>query len=234
SAVNTSVRPTATVADPGVTPVTLGSAIVTPSMATFPVLRTEKVYTTSSPRSAMPLPFASSSAACFSISIPGSNVGVDTESSGDVTVAPPGVVPEPVATLSTTPSSTSCAVTVYGSAVKVAEALGARDATVTGVRPVSIASVAETSCSVTLPVLVSTIVYEICSPSSATPLPLTSSSAAVLSATIAPIGSGTSTMFVTGSLGTVPPPGALPVTVASLSTWPASTSACVTVYGSAV
>ena len=156
----------------------------------------------------------------FSVIFGAEAIGVVTESES-VTAAPLGALAEAVAVLTTFPASTSACVSGYV-AVQVVAALGA--SCVTGqVTVPAFASATATVVSVTLPVLVTRNEYGIVEPAA---LP------DAVPAVFVNVRLGAALMgVVTPSVAvTAAPLGGVAEAVAELKTWPASTSACVSVY----
>src|SRR5690606_8448630 len=141
-------------------------------------------------------------------------VGVTTSGDSALTVSPAGSCPCAVATLVTDPRAASASVTTYGSAVAVTDSPGARDATLEGVRLTSFGSLISTSVTVTLPVLVTVIVYSMRSPVSARPLPSASMIRACLSTCrLGATGAG-GTFTTDGGVVMAVPPSGVPLAVA--------------------
>src|SRR5690606_32688665 len=164
------------------------------------------------------------------VCVPGVSTSPSVGSSGSIGL-PSGSSPAAVATFSTLPASRSACVMVYV-VVKVSTPFGAREAIVS-VNPVS-ASFTSMFSSVTLPVLVTVMVYSSTSPTAlyavvaALPLIVVSAFTNVKAGVCVP---GVSTSPSVGSSGSTGlPSGSLPVSVAVFSTEPLSWSGWRMVY----
>src|SRR5690606_16635644 len=207
------------------------------SSVTLPVLVTVIVYSSTSPTAlyavvaALPLIDVSAfTSVKAGFCVPGVSTSPSVGSSGSIGL-PSGSSPAAVAVFSTLPLSRSFWVMVYV-VVKVSTPFGAR-VVIVSVRPVS-GSLTAMFSSVTLPVLVTVMVYSSTSPTAlyavvaASPLIDVSAFTSVKAGVCVP---GVSTSPSVGSSGsTGSPSGSSPVAVAVFSTLPLSRSAWVMVY----
>ncbi len=201
--------------------------IATEVSVTLPVFLTRNDHWILSPRSVLPLPLTSVTAADFVRVAAGLRTRVvEVDELLEVTVALVGLLPVAVAVLVTTAASPSACVIVYAAAVQVVEAPGARVVAGQEMAP-ALGSVTATVVTVTLPVLVTLKVQVILSPASLTPSALESTTDATV---FCRARAGLAGMVVvTDEVAVTTSRRPLPVAVAVLGTEPASVSAWVMV-----
>ena len=211
----------------------VGSLIATLVTVVVPVSATRNDQVILSPRSVRPSAATSVTAAVLLSERAGAWViGVSVEEGLDVTVVEPGAVAVAVAVLETMPASTSAWVIEYAAEVQVVVAPGASE--VDGqVTDRALTSRTATPVTLTVPVSCTRNDQVIESPRSARPSPLTSPMAALLVRDRAAVWA-TGVSVEDGGEVIAAPLGLTAPAVAVLATKPASTSACVMVWGSAV